>query len=224
MNQSLRRCSVLCVGFFLIGLGLPPMASRSAAASHLSLAPGSTAMYPPADGKPGVLLPEGTRITLQLYEDVSSRDQASGQVVQWGVYRDVKGAGTNGEQALLIAAGAFANGKVTFARRGGVFGRPGRIAVDVTTVDAVDGQRIPVYCKPLDVQGRDKRALAWCLGIGLSIVGVVLFSTLSSGGGFFLIAVLPMFLGLVISGKDVTLPSKSTLIEVVVQRDMIINA
>gem|GEM_PF-1481330 len=170
----------------------------------------------------GILLPEGTIVTLQLFEDVSSKDGTVGQLIMWSAYKDVKGLNSKGEQVTIIAPNAYAVGKIKKVKRAGVFGRPGRIEVSATTVDAVDGQHIPLYCTPLDKPGKDRRALAWCLGIGLSIIGIVIFSTASTGGGFFLIAVLPMFLGLFISGKDVTLQSKSTLIEASVQRDIII--
>lgn len=230
MNQSKSvRIALICCAF-LTTCGFPSISGRSAASSGYSLQ-NATEVVPASNengqndprsltSKTGILLPEGTRITLQLYEDVSSRDQTRGRVLQWSVYKNVI---PPGESAVVVLAGAFASGKVTFGRRAGVFGRPGHIAVNAASVQAVDGQDIPVYCKPIDVEGKSRRALAWCLGIGLSIVGLVLFSTLSNGGGIFLLAVLPMFLGVFISGKDVTLLAKSTLIEVTVQRDMMIT-
>lgn len=227
MNKPLLRSFALILGFYLIGLGMQQMPNPLAACSIASGAwekrdlPMPDTTSDNSGKRAGIVIPEGTRITLQLFEDVSSRDQATGRLVQWGVYKDVRPAGGS---AVVIVAGAYAEGKITSARRAGVFGRPGRIAVNVTTVEAVDGQRIPVYCKPYEEQGKDRRGLAWCLGIGLSIVGLVIFSTLSNGGGLFLIAVLPMFLGVFISGKDVTIHGKSTLIEVTVQRDITIRA
>jgi hypothetical protein len=217
MNQSLLRCSACIISIFLNAAIWPPV-HRNIDAIRLQEAAASA----PGAGSNGILLQEGTQITLQLFEDVSSKDNYAGQVVMWSVYKDVKALNAKGELVTVIAPNAWADGKIKIVRKKGVFGRPGRIAVGVNTVEAVDGQKIPVYCDAVDVQGRERRAIAWCLGIGLSIVGLVIFSTLSSGGGLFLIAVLPMFLGLFISGKDVTIQGKYTIVVARVQRDTII--
>lgn len=225
MNQSLLRCCSCVISIFLTAAVWPPVIHRTHALPIQQAQLGMPGVRDSArsTGSNGILLPEGTQITLQLFEDVSSKDNYPGQVVMWSVYKDVKTLNSKGELVTVIAPNAWAHGKITELKRKGVFGRPGRVAVNVTTVEAVDGQRIPVYCDTIDRQGKERRTLAWCLGIGLSVIGLIIFSTLSNGGGLFIIAILPMFLGLFISGKDILIQGKSTIIVVKVQRDIIIT-
>lgn len=195
----MRLGSLICLLTVLMGTGMTTLPDTPAQTGK----------------KAGVTLREGTVITFELFENVSSRNAVKDGLVELSVYRPIVVDGQT-----LINDGRYGEGKVSAVRRAGVYGRPGKITVKAVSVEAVDGQRIPLYGEPFSDTGRDRRALAWVLSIGLTLGALVgLAATKSS---FFGVAIFFLLSGLLIRGQDVEIPSK-TKFRGVVQRDIVIN-
>ncbi len=169
---------------------------------------------PAKSGGAGIILRAGTEITFELFENVSSGTAEGGNLIELSVYRPIVVDGQT-----LINAGRYGEGKVIKARRAGVYGRPGKITVEAISVEAVDGQRVFLYGTPYSSTGRDRRALAWVLSIGLTLGAMVgLAATKSS---IFGVAIFMLLSGLLIRGQDVEIPSKTKL-SGRVQQDIVI--
>jgi len=161
-----------------------------------------------------ILLPEGTIITLELYETVSSKNRRAGDLVEMGVYK----AYMVGDKTL-IKEDAYAEGKVVLAQRRGVFGRPGRIVVAAIMVHAVDNQQITLIGRQIDPPGDNRRMLAWGGSVLLTLVAAIALVATGSNPAI----ALPLLLfGLLVSGKEVEIPAK-TKVQAVVKYDTMIQ-
>jgi hypothetical protein len=165
---------------------------------------------PCSAGEP-ILLPEGTVLTLELYETVSSRKKRAGDLVDMGVYKAYIAGGQT-----LIKENAYAEGKVVLAQRRGVFGRPGRIVVAAVNVESVDNQRIALVGQTIDPPGDDRRMLAWGGSVLLTLAGVI---ALVATGGPPALALPLLLFGLLVSGKESEIPAK-TKVQAVVKYDV----
>lgn len=173
--------------------------------------PGKTALK---SDKDPILLPEGTIITLELYETVSSKNRRAGDLVEMGVYKAYI-VGNN----TLIKENAYAEGKVVLAQRRGVFGRPGRIVVSAVNVEAVDNTRIALVGQQIDPPGDNRRMLAWGGSVLLTLVAAIALVAVGSNPAI----ALPLLLfGLLVSGKEVEIPAK-TKVQAVVKYDTMIQ-
>lgn len=81
----------------------------------------------------------------------------------------------------LISAGALGTATISDLKKAGIFGKPGKLELQIQSIQAVDGQQILLSGIPLTLEGKSNAALAW-------IVSVLLFVTTVFGGavGFFI--------------------------------------
>ena len=166
------------------------------------------------NSKDPILLPEGTIITLEMYETVSSKNRRAGDLVEMAAYK----AFIVGDKTL-IKENAYAQGKVVLAQRRGVFGRPGRIVVSALSVDAVDNQTIALVGQQIDPPGDNRRMLAWGGSVLLTLVAAIALVVAGSNPAF----ALPLLLfGLLISGREVEISAK-TKVRAVVKYDTMIQ-
>lgn len=86
-----------------------------------------------------VTLPAGTPVEVAVAHAVNSAEVRAGDAVSFRVTKAVEVGGLT-----LIEAGAHATGRIVTAKRGRSFGRAGRLAWQMESVVAVDGQRIPL--------------------------------------------------------------------------------
>ena len=203
MNKYLPHLLVLCCWLLLAESGL---------SLHTATAPAPVAEQP--TGKDPILLREGTVITLELYETVSSKNRRAGDLVEMGVYKAYMSGGTT-----LIKENAYAEGKVILAQRRGVFGRPGRIVVSAVNVHAVDNQPIALVGQAIDPPGDNRRMLAWGGSVILTLIATI---ALVATGGPPALALPLLLFGLLVSGKEVEIPAK-TKVQAVVKYDTMIN-
>lgn len=85
----------------------------------------------------GILLAEGTPITLRLQQEVNTKRISVGQSVAFEVIEPVQVQGVT-----LIRQGTPMYAEVTRAKKGRMFGQPAELEIQLTTVRAVDGQSL----------------------------------------------------------------------------------
>jgi small nuclear ribonucleoprotein (snRNP)-like protein len=98
-------------------------------------------------------LQDGTRIRLEVLDDLSSNKSRVGQDVKLRVREDVLGS----KQEILIRKGAPAFGRVTRAKGSGGLGRSGKLEFIIESVQAVDGSKVPLRSEQ-EVKGRKRYA------------------------------------------------------------------
>ncbi len=98
-------------------------------------------------------LQDGTRIRLEVLNELSSNKSRAGQEVKLRVRDDVMGS----KQEVLIRKGAPAFGRVTRAKGSGGLGRSGKLEFVIDTVQAIDGSKVPLRSEQT-VSGRKRFA------------------------------------------------------------------
>jgi hypothetical protein len=146
-----------------------------------------------------VTVPQGTSIRLRLSQNVSSADAKAGDAITLEVLDDVKV-----DQVIAIRHGAQARGKVTEAHSKRRMGRAGAVAVNIASVEAADGTRVPV-----SVERKSK---------GDNKSGTITAGIVGSAVLFFPAA--PFFL--LMHGKDTNIPA-GTPVEVFASNDTDVN-
>jgi hypothetical protein len=95
-------------------------------------------------------LPAGTLILLEATETLDASQMTIGQLIQFKVRTDVK---VDGQK--LIATGAQAMGRVKNWSKGS-YNHPGTVTIEITSVQAVDGQQIYMNGMEQTIKGRFK--------------------------------------------------------------------
>lgn len=122
----------------------------------------------PTNNEEIVNVKRGTKITLQLMSDVSSRDLEKGRVVEMMVMMDVI---VDGQK--VVAAGTYAEGIVKDVRRAGVFGKGGYLEVEGINIRTVDGQRVGIKSMKVSKRGKSRKGLAIAAGVLIPVVGII---------------------------------------------------
>ena len=121
MNRSMRS---LCLVAVLSGVCVPAVVAQD---------------VPPASTQPsaakGLLLADGTEISVKTVGGISGKSAATGDVFTWRVDKPVVVDGY-----VVIAEGAPVKGTVTEAKKAGMMGRSGKLNIRVETTKSVDGQ------------------------------------------------------------------------------------
>jgi len=84
-------------------------------------------------------IPRGTVVEIVASYRINSQETRKGEAITFKVLKPVQVGGHT-----VIAAGAIATGRVVVASRGGHFGRAGRLAWTMETVNAVDDSNVPI--------------------------------------------------------------------------------
>lgn len=115
-----------------------------------------------------IKVPSGTAVNVRLSQVVSPETHYRGDNVIMSVARDVS---VNGK--VVIKAGAIVNGEVMHSSTKSFVGQPAKIAVAVTSVEAVDATQIMLGSQTKRSEGSNKMALSIILGfftIGLTLL------------------------------------------------------
>lgn len=115
-----------------------------------------------------VTLRSGTPIVVESAQTYNSKNLSEGQTVNVRVKYNVVA-----NKQTLVAAGALGTATISGIVKPGVFGKPGRIELQIQSVQAVDGQQILLSGIPMNAEGQNKKGLAWGLSIGLFILTLV---------------------------------------------------
>ena len=118
-----------------------------------------------------VVIPAGTPLTVAIDEDLSSASVNQGQEVAFHLPSDYSEFGH-----VLISSGTPVRGTVAHVARRSAGGNPGSVTVQVTSLRAVDGTRIPLRgTKKAVGKGRQSQAAALgvlTLGLGATKKGL----------------------------------------------------
>lgn len=101
----------------------------------------------PFDWGKKVDLLAGTVIQLELAEEVQSNDLTVGQIIKFKVKMDVMV-----DERIAIRTGAHALGRVKSINKT-TYNNPAKLTIELTTVQAVDGQQIPLNGDEQTIKG-----------------------------------------------------------------------
>jgi hypothetical protein len=131
------------------------------------------AVYNPKTGErvssnsASITVPAGTMIRLRATTTYDGSTASQGGMVIYSVVNDIK---VNG--VVVIQAGAQASGTITEVKKAAMIGQPGKIAVSLQSVTAVDGTEIPLMASTVN-EGENKMTTSVIIGI-LCILGFLM--------------------------------------------------
>lgn len=137
-----------------------------------------------------VTLPANTVFKISLNDDVSSKVNQVGDVVNFTVQEDVKVG-----DVLVLPRGTQGSGVVTKVTKPKSFGRSGALDISFDQVFSVDDEAIPTVLGPESKEKLKMEAAA----VGASAIGALALGPVGLVGGFF------------VKGKDVVMPQGTTL-------------
>lgn len=135
-------------------------------------------------------LPANTVFKISLNDDVSSKVNQVGDVVNFTVQEDVKVG-----DVLVLPRGTQGSGVVTKVTKPKSFGRSGALDISFDQVFSVDDEAIPTVLGPESKEKLKMEAAA----VGASAIGALALGPVGLVGGFF------------VKGKDVVMPQGTTL-------------
>ncbi len=110
----------------------------------------------------------GTPIVVEATQTYNAKNLSEGQTVNVRVKYNVVV-----NKQTLVAAGALGTANISDLVKPGIFGKPGRIELQMQSVQAVDGQQILLSGMPMIAEGQNKKGLAWGLSIGLFLLTII---------------------------------------------------
>jgi hypothetical protein len=110
----------------------------------------------------------GTPIVVEATQTYNAKNLSEGQTVNVRVKYNVIV-----NKQTLVSAGALGTANISDLVKPGVFGKPGRIELQMQSVQAVDGQQILLSGTPMIAEGQNKKGLAWGLSIGLFLLTII---------------------------------------------------
>ena len=116
-----------------------------------------------------VFLKKGTMVTLRITEGFSSSEVEKGHLVRMEVVANVVI-----DRKAVILSGAFAEGQIIEVSRSGIFGKGAKLQLSATSLQSIDGQRLPIKTrKHLELKGRSRKGVALGLGVILPATGMI---------------------------------------------------
>ncbi len=134
-------------------------------------------------------LTAGTPVIVETLETYNAKNLSSGQVISVRVKFNV----VNNKQ-VLISAGALGTAIVSEVVKPKGFGKPGKLIINLQSVQSVDGQQILLSGNSSAMEGENRKGLAWGVGLGAGV--------LTSGVG--------LLAGFAFKGKDAELKAGTT--------------
>lgn len=115
-----------------------------------------------------ITLRSGTPVVVEAMQTYNAKNLSEGQTVNVRVKYNVVV-----NKQTVISAGALGNATITDVQRPGIFGKPGRLELQIQSVQSVDGQQILLSGMNMIAEGQNKRGLAWGLSIGLFLLTII---------------------------------------------------
>jgi hypothetical protein len=134
---------LLTIVFLCTGLAAQSARVPESAAKPIQPSDSATAISAPAQPQPRELkLPAGTPVDIEATYTVSSIDFRPGDYLSFRVLVPVMIDGVT-----LIDRGSLVTGRVVEAKRGGHWGKAGRLSWTIQDVVAIDGTRVPLQAQ-----------------------------------------------------------------------------
>jgi len=127
------------------------------------------------EGKP-ITLRAGTPVVAESAQTYNSKNLSVGQSINVRAKFNVVV-----DKQTLISAGSLGTATISDLKKAGIFGRAGRLELQIQSIQAVDGQQVLLSGIPLTLEGKSNAALAWIVS------GVLFFTTIIGGAAGFLI-------------------------------------
>jgi hypothetical protein len=143
--QSMRSSISVLLTIVLLSSSLAAQSARAPESATKPIQPSESAaaISAPAQPQPRELkLPAGTSIDIEATYTVSSIDFRPGDYLSFRVLVPVMIDGVT-----LIDKGSLVTGRVVEAKRGGHWGKAGRLSWTIQDVVAVDGSRVPLQAQ-----------------------------------------------------------------------------
>lgn len=115
-----------------------------------------------------IVIKAGTPIEATTVFEINSKKHPIGTTVDLKLLNQVMVKGQ-----VVIPAGSTIKGRVTQCQKHSVFGKPGYIAIDANTINAVDGTPVPI--SGLSMRNEGKGRLGWAVITGLTCLPLVGF-------------------------------------------------
>ena len=115
-----------------------------------------------------VTLRAGTPVVVETVQTLNAKNLSEGQTVSVRVKYNVVVS-----KHTVVAAGALGNATVSEVQRPGMFGKAGKVELQIQSIQAVDGQQVLVSGMAMIAEGQNRKALAWSLAIGLFFLTIV---------------------------------------------------
>jgi hypothetical protein len=147
------KYSYLTITLLASALTTVPIAAQSTRADARAAAAANSSTHMP------VVIPANTPLGVSIDEDLSSASVNQGQQVAFHLTNDYSEFGH-----VLIPAGTAVRGTVAHVARRSAGGNPGTVTVQVTSVRAVDGSRIPLRGTKKAV-GKNRQTQAGALAV-----------------------------------------------------------
>ncbi|HEX3248795.1 MAG TPA: hypothetical protein VHS05_05155 [Pyrinomonadaceae bacterium] len=113
-----------------------------------------------------VQIPQGTVVTVETLYPISSADFKINNTIAFSVVRPVYADGV-----LLIPRGTIARAKIIRVKKAGSFGRGGALSIEMDSIVAVDGTRIPVQLTA-NAEGGNRSGV---LAVGAAATSALIF-------------------------------------------------
>jgi hypothetical protein len=169
------KCSFRSIVFLAATLAAVPLAGQTTGGGERARAAANSSTQMP------VIIPAGTPLTVALDQDLSSDGVNDGQQVPFHLVSDYSEFGH-----VLISQGTPVMGTVQHVARRSAGGKPGAVTLQVTSVRAVDGTKIPLRGTTKQV-GKARQGQAAALGVltlGIGATKKGLNANIASGTQF----------------------------------------
>lgn len=107
-----------------------------------------------------------TRVQLSLAQTIDAETANQGDPVEFVVVHPVYQDGK-----IIVPAGARAYGRIEQVTQNGLLGKPASLAISLTTVDAIDGSKLPIIASKT-LKGESRTAISIGVSLFLCILGV----------------------------------------------------
>ncbi|HYZ86134.1 MAG TPA: PEGA domain-containing protein [Bryobacteraceae bacterium] len=112
-----------------------------------------------------IVIPDGTKVRVQLDQNISSATADEGQTVQLVTVDKVKVG-----DVVVVEEGARVTGTVVMAKERGRMGKSGKLDFSIDRVRAVDGEWVPVRYEAIKKAGQSHAVSTGVLTAGLAVV------------------------------------------------------
>lgn len=169
------KCSLSPILLLAATLAAVPVGAQTTGADQRAAAAANSRTQMP------VIIPAGTPLTVAIDQDLSSASVNQGQQISFHLTSDYSEFGH-----VLISQGTAVHGTVAHVARRSAGGNPGTLTVQVTSVRAVDGTKIPLRGTDKAV-GKNRQGQAAALGVltlGIGATKKGLSAVIASGTQF----------------------------------------